>query len=114
MARSAEDVLAEFAEPPPLKANPPPGDQLEPPPNLDAMILTALSPVPVPEDLLSDTLDVPASLIARHLTCLEIDGRLQRHSGGLVSLPSVEQPASVQSAASTPANFPVENLIGGL
>lgn len=49
-------------------------------------ILALLGPAPVSEDQLIRDLSLPASQLAAELLSLELDGRVLRHPGGLVSL----------------------------
>ena len=51
-----------------------------------AAILALLGPVPVSEDQLIRDLSLPASQLAAELLSLELDGRVVRHPGGLISL----------------------------
>ncbi|MCE6951951.1 DNA-processing protein DprA [Cereibacter sphaeroides] len=51
------------------------------------LILERLGPVPVPEDQLIRDLSLPAGRVAQELVTLELDGRIQRDPGGLVSRP---------------------------
>lgn len=52
---------------------------------LHSMILSKLGPSPVAEDQLIRDLAVPAALVAPELVVLELEGRIQRQSGGLLS-----------------------------
>ena len=48
-------------------------------------ILARLGPSPLPEDQLIRDLDLPPARVAPELTTLELDGRIARHAGGLLS-----------------------------
>jgi DNA processing protein len=52
---------------------------------LHNMILARLGPSPVAEDQLIRDLDVPAATVLPELVTLELDGLIQRQSGGLLS-----------------------------
>ncbi len=92
LVRGSEDVLAALnaraAPPEPHPAPPPPptsravksGD-------LGAKILERLGPSPSAEDQVIRDLDVPAAAFSQALTALEIEGRIERHRGGLISRP---------------------------
>ena len=51
-----------------------------------AAILAHLGASPLPEDQLIRDLRLPATIVAPTLTELELDGRIARHAGGMVSL----------------------------
>jgi len=51
-----------------------------------ARILARLGPTPLAEDQLIRDLKLPAAQVAPALLDLELDGRILRHAGGLVSL----------------------------
>jgi len=101
LVRSAEDVI-EAIGPVSTQANAI-GTQaeipLDPPPQptpakrslqdtaaLHQQILDRLGPSPVAEDQLIRDLKAPAANVSPVLTDLEIDGRIRRHAGGLLSL----------------------------
>ena len=99
LVRSAEDVMAalsplvEDAAPPP-KAVQPPLPHMPPPPDrrglaetarLHSQILDRLGPAPLAEDQLVRDLDLPAQSVAPALVDLELEGRIKRESGGLLS-----------------------------
>lgn len=52
---------------------------------LDAMILTRLGPSPMPEDMLIRDLALPPAAVAAGLLSLELEGRVLRQPGGLLS-----------------------------
>lgn len=52
---------------------------------LDAMILTRLGPSPMPEDMLIRDLALPPAAVAAGLLSLELEGRVLRQAGGLLS-----------------------------
>ena len=47
--------------------------------------MARLGPTPLAEDQLIRDLALPATLVAPMLMELELDGRIQRHAGGMVS-----------------------------
>ena len=57
-----------------------------PPDGLTTRILECLGPSPLPEDLLIRDLGVPPDLMAAALLALELEGQVQRHPGGLLTL----------------------------
>lgn len=85
LVRGPEDVIAALpnrvtpittpAELPPCNAAPP---------DLEASILALLSSTPCPEDDLFDRIAAPAPIITRHLSELELQGRVARAAGGLL------------------------------
>lgn len=52
---------------------------------LDALILTRLGPSPMPEDMLIRDLALPPAAVAAGLLSLELEGRVLRQAGGLLS-----------------------------
>lgn len=54
---------------------------------IGARILAQLSASPVAEDQLIRDLGLPPHVIAPELTNLELDGRIERHAGGMIALP---------------------------
>ena len=56
------------------------------PDELSTRILECLGPSPLPEDLLIRDLGVPPDRMAAALLTLELEGRVQRHPGGLLTL----------------------------
>lgn len=54
--------------------------------SLHSQILSRLSPAPLPEDQLIRELGTNPGKVTPALTDLELDGRVQRHAGGLLSL----------------------------
>ncbi|KPP87476.1 MAG: DNA protecting protein DprA [Rhodobacteraceae bacterium HLUCCO07] len=112
LVRDAADVVEALsplaaAAPEPQQAEMPlPADIPPPPPEkrslrdtakLHRMILDRLGPSPLAEDQLIRDLGAPANTVAPVLVDLELEGRINRQSGGLLSL-----------AASTPAQ-PAQN-----
>ncbi|MCL4124604.1 UNVERIFIED_CONTAM: hypothetical protein GTU68_039825 [Idotea baltica] len=100
LVRNAQDVIAAL---PQLAALVEPVnrdllDDLPPPPperrilsqtaNLHQQILSRLGPSPVAEDQLIRDLDVSAGHVGPALVDLELDGKIRRQSGGLLSLGS--------------------------
>jgi DNA processing protein len=57
-----------------------------PPNRLHDEILSHLGPSPIAEDQLIRDLGLPASEVTSELTTLELDGRIRRQPGGLLSL----------------------------
>ncbi|MFT4960010.1 MAG: DNA processing protein [Paracoccaceae bacterium] len=100
LVRNADDVIAalpvEQPDPEPLQADLPlPVPQkraqkrtLRQTAALHQQILSRLGPSPVAEDQLIRDLDVSAGSIAPALVDLELDGKISRQSGGLLSLTS--------------------------
>lgn len=96
LVRNARDVIEALQ---PLVAPPPPArrpavDAVTPAPVADARpdtlvlhgaILDRLSQAPLAEDQLIRDLGYPASVVAPALLFLELDGRVLRHAGGLLS-----------------------------
>jgi DNA processing protein len=54
--------------------------------DLSRRILSLLSPTPVAEDQLIRALDLPAQMVSPELVTLEMEGKLARQSGGMLSL----------------------------
>jgi DNA processing protein len=54
---------------------------------LHQQILDRLGPSPLAEDQLIRDIGVDAARVARELTDLELDGRVQREPGGLLTRP---------------------------
>ncbi|WP_306152759.1 DNA-processing protein DprA [Roseovarius sp. MMSF_3281] len=71
-------------DPPPRPA--PPKRSLQDTAALHQQILDRLGPSPLAEDQLIRDLKAPAANISPALTDLELDGRIRRHAGGLLSL----------------------------
>lgn len=101
LVRSAADVIEAIgpAEPPaseqptlpldraqPETRNLPETRSLQDTARLHAQILGRLGPSPVAEDQLLRDLSLPAGDVAPALVDLELEGRIARHAGGLVSL----------------------------
>ena len=74
------DMLAELPPPPPPKRT------LKQTAALHRQILSRLGPSPVAEDQLIRDLSVPAGRVGPALVDLELDGKIRRQSGGLLSL----------------------------
>ncbi|MAQ35822.1 MULTISPECIES: DNA-processing protein DprA [Thioclava] len=92
LVRGSEDVLAALnaraAPPEPRPApNPPPTRRAVKSADLGAKILERLGPSPTAEDQVIRDLDLPAAAFSQALTALEIEGRIERHRGGLISRP---------------------------
>ncbi len=99
LVRSAEDVLEAIAEPPaqaeialetsqpaPAPRPDPPQRSLRETAKLHSEILARLGPSPLAEDQLIRDLGAPVALVAPELTALELEGKIARQSGGLLSL----------------------------
>jgi len=74
------DLLAD------LPSSPPPKRNLKQTAELHQQILKRLGPSPVAEDQLIRDLAAPAGHVGPALTDLELDGKIERRSGGLLSL----------------------------
>jgi DNA processing protein len=74
------DMLADIPPPPPEKRS------LRETASLHQQILSQLGPSPVAEDQLIRDLSVPAGHVGPALIDLELDGKIRRQSGGLLSL----------------------------
>jgi DNA processing protein len=102
LVRNAADVIEALPRSPeasqtemPLAPAPTQVPDLSPPPPqrtlrdtaaLHSQILSRLGPSPLAEDQLIRDLASPAQTVAPALVALELDGRITRHPGGLVSL----------------------------
>ena len=92
LVRSAADVAEALAEVlgERLAVPAPPAPMPEPPAAADAplgdRLLALLGAAAVAEDLLTRDLAAPAAAVSAALLDLELDGRVLRHPGGLVSL----------------------------
>jgi DNA processing protein len=95
LVRSAHDIIEAIGPWAPMLrvvASPasdpnPPRQALKDVAALHTMILARLGPSPVAEDQLIRDLDVPAATVAPELVTLELEGRILRQSGGLLSVP---------------------------
>jgi len=93
MVRSAADVMAALApvEPAATPLRPKPGKKPQATPasqaalDISRRILTLLSASPVAEDQLIRDLDLPAKTVTPHLMSLELEGKLSRKAGGMVT-----------------------------
>ena len=94
LVRGAEDVLAalgyELVAAPEAAPEPEPAAHPAPPvatalKGLRERLLALLGPTPTPEDAVSRDLGVDAATLARELVPLEIEGKVQRHPGGMIS-----------------------------
>ena len=91
LVRSAEDVLEALAPPESdIKAELPIAAPVEPrslqdTAKLHQQILDRLGPSPLAEDQLIRDLQTPAKAVSPALTDLELDGKIQRHPGGLLA-----------------------------
>lgn len=98
LVRSARDVIEALALPTTRaarqeKPQPPQTQPAEPPRatiaqamDLSRRILSLLGPTPIPEDQLIRELNLSAADLSPHLVNLELEGRLNRQSGGLLAL----------------------------
>lgn len=94
LIRSAEDVLDAVGDAYPAELILTEKDAPDPTPSatvdakhLQQKILSRLSPSPLAEDQLIRDLSMPSPLITPALVCLEMEGQITRHPGGLLSLP---------------------------
>ena len=88
LVRSAQDVLEALAKPEPSTPPEPPRRRKAPVHSAGpahAQILGLLGPTPVAEDQLIRDLNVHADLVTPQLLALELEGKISRHSGGLLS-----------------------------
>ncbi len=85
-ASQAEMPLAPAPTQVPDLSPPPPQRTLRDTAALHRQILSRLGPSPLAEDQLIRDLASPAQTVAPALVALELDGRITRHPGGLVSL----------------------------
>lgn len=98
LVRSADDVIEAIGaaqEQPPLPGLPEPEPARSTPPKdrrsrqdtitLHQQILSQLGPSPVAEDAIIRDLGLNAQIVSPALVDLELDGQVQRHSGGLLS-----------------------------
>ncbi|MDK3073276.1 DNA-processing protein DprA [Sedimentitalea sp. JM2-8] len=79
-AQPQADLLADLPPPPPERRS------LRETASLHQRILSRLGPSPVAEDQLIRDLSVPAGHVGPALVDLELDGKIRRQSGGLLSL----------------------------
>lgn len=94
LVRSASDIVEALAlpiqsqnqtEPEPQLSEKPranPAEALE----ISRKILSLLSPSPIPEDQLIRELNLPSQAVTSHLVSLELEGKLARQTGGMLSL----------------------------
>ncbi len=98
LVRSADDVIEAIGaapEQPPLPGLPEPEPATSTPPKdrrsrqdtitLHQQILSQLGPSPIAEDAIIRDLGLNAQIVSPALVDLELDGQVQRHSGGLLS-----------------------------
>ncbi|MHA6263660.1 DNA-processing protein DprA [Arenibacterium sp. CAU 1754] len=95
LVRNAEDVIAAIGTQDPVTAQPDLLTDLPPPPpekrnlretvQLHQKILDRLGPAPVAEDQLIRDLSLPVDHVSPALVDLELDGKIERQSGGLLS-----------------------------
>ncbi len=88
LVRSAQDVIDSLGTPETVAETTPlqPSLPLTPPDQITRKILTLLGPTAVAEDSLIRDVGLPAAEITPHLTTLELEGKIQRHPGGLLAL----------------------------
>ena len=95
LIRGADDVIEALGAPAPARPRPAAVEIAAPPPErrslaetsaLHGRILARLGPSPLAEDQLIRDLDLPASAIGPELLALELDGRIERRAGGLLTL----------------------------
>lgn len=89
LVRGPDDVMAALgpvtAARRPRRAEAAPAPAAVSPAGLDARILARLGPSPLAEDLLIRDLDLPPAAVAAGLLSLELEGRVLRQPGGLLS-----------------------------
>lgn len=89
LVRGPDDVMAALgpvtAALRPRRAEAAPAPVAVNPAGLDARILARLGPSPLAEDLLIRDLDLPPAAVAAGLLALELEGRVLRQAGGLLS-----------------------------
>jgi len=91
LVRSAKDVIealclpetSSMPEPPPQET---PKATLPEALELSRKILSLLSPSPIPEDQLIRELNLPPQTVSSQLVTLELEGKLARQTGGMLSL----------------------------
>jgi len=92
LVRSAKDIIEALAlpqakEPPePVVISEPPKASIPDALELSKKILSLLSPTPIPEDQLIRELNLPSATVSNQLVTLELDGKLSRQTGGMLSL----------------------------
>jgi DNA processing protein len=92
LVRTAKDVIEALAMPETENAvkavenNEPPKATIPEALNLSRKILSLLSPSPIPEDQLIRELNLPSQTVSSHLVTLELEGKLARQAGGMLSL----------------------------
>ncbi|MBV1862944.1 MAG: DNA-processing protein DprA [Rhodobacteraceae bacterium] len=89
LVRSGKDIIdaLQMPELPPLKA-PNPKPVVVPPEHVAEKILTLLGPNAIPEDMLIRDTGLPAQSVSQHLLSLELEGKIERHPGGMLALAS--------------------------
>ncbi|NOX73718.1 MAG: DNA-processing protein DprA, partial [Alphaproteobacteria bacterium] len=90
LVRSAKDVIEALALPETAIPEPEPTEPAKAtiPEALDLSrkILSLLSPSPIPEDQLIRELNLPSQAVSSQLVTLELEGKLARQTGGMLSL----------------------------
>ena len=95
LVRSAADVIEALSVPgQDVRPEPPPTPQPAEPPKatiaealtLSRRILSLIGPSPVAEDQIIRDLNLPAQDVSRELVTLELEGKLSRKAGGMLSL----------------------------
>ena len=88
LVRGTDDILNALKQEIPSIEKPkvPPKDCGEPKQLVPEEVLRLLSPTPIAEDQLIRDLALPASVVSPEVTTLELQGKIIRHPGGLVSL----------------------------
>jgi len=82
---AAHAVAGRTTAPAASEPAPPRPDRRAAPRDPASAIMARLGPTPLPEDQLIRDLALPATQVAPMLMELELDGRIQRHAGGMVS-----------------------------
>ncbi|MEP3346907.1 MAG: DNA-processing protein DprA [Litoreibacter sp.] len=89
LVRSAQDVLANISTPQPvalaMKPEPVKTSPVHTHGDAHAQILGLLGPTPIAEDQLSRDLNIDAGALSPQLTLLELEGKIERQPGGLLT-----------------------------
>jgi len=91
LVRGGNDIIAALSRPPvtgPIlpTPSPPPKATVSEALDISRKILSLLSPAPISEDQLIRELNLPAQSVSPQLVNLELEGKLERQSGGMVLL----------------------------
>jgi len=87
LVRSGQDIVEALQNPEPAALEP---KQTIPaqtsPEQVTEKILTLLGPNAIAEDILIRDIGLPAHSVSQHLLALELDGKIERHPGGMLAL----------------------------